>query len=362
MQKIKNRLLKNSSFSDYKDWILKNEPRKEQLAIQRAKANNFDNKPLISLVMPVWNTPKKILNETISSVLQQTYENLELCIADGNSNRKTQKILSTWAKKDRRIKVKFLDGNRGIAVNSNEALTLAHGEYVAFLDHDDLLAPFALFEVVNRLQSDTNVDLFYSDEDKTNQTGQRFEPFFKPDFNPDYLRSVNYMPHFLTVRKSLGDEIGWFQEGYDGAQDYDLILRLVEKARTIAHIPMILYHWRVWTNSTSGSAEAKPYANVSGKKALQEHFNRVGLSAQIEDGFSSTFYRIHYQYSGAPLVSIIIPSQDHAADLEHCINSIFQKTTYSNFEILIVENGSKERGTFQFIYAVSGEGQQNANN
>ena len=346
LRRIKYRFFKWNIFSKYRRWIRKNELGREQLVEQRAKIDVFEYKPLISLIVPVWNTPPKILNKTIGSVVDQTYDNWELCIADGHSSIETQKVLSDWTKKDSRINIKFLNENKGIAVNSNEALSLAQGEFVGFLDHDDLLAPFALFEVVNRLQSDTNVDLIYSDEDKINENGQRFDPFFKPDFSPDYLRSVNYMAHFLVIRKSLGDAIGWFREGYDGAQDYDLVLRLVEKARTIGHIPKILYHWRVWANSTAGSAEAKPYANNSGKRALQEHLNRIGLSAHVDDGYSPTFYRTHYQYSGIPLVSIIIPSQDHAADLEYCINFILQRTTYSNFEIFIVENGSKEQGTF----------------
>jgi GT2 family glycosyltransferase len=154
------------------------------------------------------------------------------------------------------------------------------------------------------------------------------------------------MPHFLVVRKSLGDQVAWFQEGYDGAQDYDLILRVVEKAKSVVHIPKILYHWRAWTASTAGGTETKPYANASGKKALQEHLTRVGLSAQVEDGFYSTFYRARYQLNNNPLISIIIPNQDHALDLEQCVNSIFQKTTYPNFEIILVENGSKEQETF----------------
>jgi GT2 family glycosyltransferase len=154
------------------------------------------------------------------------------------------------------------------------------------------------------------------------------------------------MPHFLVVRKSFGDAIGWFREGYDGSQDYDLILRAVENARCVAHIPKILYHWRAWSESTASSSDAKPYANDSGKRALQEHFNRVGLSAQIEDGYSSTFYRVHYQRLNTPLISIIIPNHDHAKDLKLCIDSILQKTSYPNIEIILVENESKEQKTF----------------
>lgn len=351
--KIKQRLL---VFADYQNWIQNNEPGAEELIGQRALVNNFEYKPLISLVIPVWNTPKDILDQTISSVIQQTYESWELCIADGNSGPETQEILSSWAKKDSRIKVKHLEKNRGISVNSNEALSLVQGEFVGFLDHDDLLAPFALFEVALWLQFNRMADVIYSDEDKIKKR-RRFEPFFKPDFSPDYLRSLNYMTHFLVVRKSIGDQVSWFREGFEGAQDLDLILRLVERARSILHVPKVLYHWRVWTGSTAGSMEAKPYANMSGKRALQEHLDRIGLPASVEDGYSSTRYRVQYRISDTPLISIIIPNQDHAADLQQCLDSILQKTTYQNFEILLVENGSKELETSK-LYQQLGKNQK----
>ena len=346
---IKNRLGRKRSNPrvDYQRWILNNEPNAEQLTEQRVKAEGFDHRPLISVIMPVWNTPVKILNQTIESVVDQTYEKWELCIADGKSNSETQKALSAWTKKDSRIKLKPLDENKGIAVNSNEALSLAQGEFVAFLDHDDLLAPFALFEVVKELQNALDKDVIYSDEDKIHENGQRFDHFFKPDFSPDYLRSVNYLTHFLVIRKSLGDEIGWLRSGYDGAQDYDLILRAVESTKNIFHIPKILYHWRVSAESTASGAEIKPYANILGKKALEEHLERVAQPAQVKDGCSPTWYRVIYQYPNMPLISIIIPSRDHAEDLELCVNSILEKTTYSKFEIILVENGSKEQKTFK---------------
>jgi O-antigen biosynthesis protein len=348
IRKIKARIIRKTglSFSNYPGWILANEPKEEQLAKQRTTGRNFDYQPLISLIVPVWNTPGEILNQTITSVIQQTYENWELCMADGASTPDTRKLLSDWAEKDNRIKIKSLEENNGIAVNSNGALSLARGEFVAFLDHDDLLAPFALFEIVGQLQGNATVDVIYSDEDKIDKSGRRFEPFFKPCFSPDYLRSVNYMPHFLVVRKSLGNEIGWFREGYDGAQDYDLILRLVEKARSITHIPKILYHWRVWPASTASGSDAKPHANEAGKKALQEHLKRIGFpSARVEDAFYPTFYQVRYKLNCSPLVSIIIPNKDHALELEQCINSILQKTVYPHFEIILIENSSREQKT-----------------
>lgn len=341
--KMAKKLLHNDG---YQDWIRKNEPESKDLVKQRENSRDLKYTPLISIIVPVWNTPSEILDQTIGSVVDQTYDNWELCIADGHSNPETENVLSIWAKKDPRIIVIRLDENKGIAVNSNEALLLAKGVFIAFLDHDDLLAPFALFEVVTALQNNPNLDLIYSDEDKTDKSGKRFNPFFKPDFSPDYLRSVNYMPHFLVVRKSLGDQVGWLWEGYDGAQDYDLILRLVEKARVIAHIPKILYHWRAWIGSTAREGVSKPYANDAGKKALQEHLIRLGLPAHVEDGLYPTFYRVHYQLDANPLISIIIPNQDQASVLECCVNSILQNTTYPNFEIFLIENGSRQQETF----------------
>jgi len=353
MRKIKEHLVGKTGipFSDYQKWIHKNEPRADQLAEQRVKVNDFDYKPLISVVVPVWNTPAKILNQTIRSVVDQTYDKWELCIADGNSNPKTKKVLSYWTKKDGRIKIKFLDENKGIAVNSNEALSLAQGEFVAFLDHDDLLAPFALFEVVLALQQYPNADLVYSDEDLISvDSKKRFGPHFKPAYNPDLLRSINYITHLMVIRKTLGDKIGWLKNGYEGAQDYDLTLRAVERAREIAHIPKVLYHWRHWTSSTTNtsnaSSVAKKHANESGKKALKEHLERCGLNGVVEDGPDLTTYQVRYGIIDPPLVSIIILNRDHSQDLRKCITSIRSKSTYENYEIIVVENASRAEQTF----------------
>ena len=349
IRKVKNRLL---SFSDYPNWIRRNEPSGEQLADQRVKSNDLDYKPLISLIMPIWNTPKRILNQTISSVLQQTYENWELCIADGNSSLETQIILSGWAKKDSRISIKFLDENMGIAINSNEALSLAQGEFVAFMDHDDCLSPFALFEVVLAIQQHPKADLIYSDEDIISLSGKkRSDPHFKPEYSPDLLRSVNYITHLMVIRKTLGDKIGWLKKGYEGAQDYDLTLRATELAREIVHIPKILYHWRHWPSSTTNTPNASPVAqknaNVSGKKALEDHLERCGLNGVVEDGPYPTTYQVKYNIINDPMVSIIILNSDHSEDLHKCIISIRNKSTYKNYEIIIVENASQEEQTFR---------------
>ncbi|HEY5158460.1 MAG TPA: glycosyltransferase, partial [Anaerolineales bacterium] len=346
------RFRQRSTLTDYDKWITANEPSSADLTAQLVKVKDFDYKPLISVVVPVWNTPAKILDQTIRSVVDQTYDKWELCIADGNSNPETKEVLSYWAKKDLHIKVKFLDENKGIAVNSNEALSLAQGEFVAFLDHDDLLAPFALFEDVLALQQYPNADLIYSDEDLiSSDSKKRFGPHFKPAFNPDLLRSINYITHFMVIRKTLGDKIGWLRNGYEGAQDYDLTLRAVEWAREVVHIPKVLYHWRHWPSSTTNTPNASPiakkYADESGKKALKEHLERCGLNGVVEDGPDPTTYQVRYSIIDHPLVSIIILNRDHPEDLHKCILSIRNKSTYENYEIIVVEKASREEQTFR---------------
>ncbi len=348
--KIKRKVMQRF---DYLRWIGNNEPSKSDLEQQCSDAEVFAYKPLISVVMPVWNTPVEILEETISSVVEQTYGKWELCITDGKSDTETRKLLKRWAKKEPRIKIIYLEENEGIALNTNEALSLAQGEFVAFLDHDDLLAPFALFEVVKSLQSDPSVDVIYSDEDLISEDGKvRYGHHFKPSYSPDLLRSINYITHFLVIRKKLGDSIGWLRKGYEGAQDYDLILRIVEKTDRILHIPKILYHWRQWSASTTNTpsnthTNAKKTANELGKKALTEHLQRCALDGVVENGPEPTAYQVKYTHSDPPLISIIILNRDHADDLEKCINFIQSKSTYKNYEIIIVENGSSKEKIFQ---------------
>ena len=337
-----------AELTSYDKWIAANEPSLSALKAQHTKANDFGYKPLISLIMPVWNTPKEILNQTISSVLQQTYGNWELCITDGNSNPETKKVLSYWAKKDRRIRIKFLDENKGIAVNSNEALSLAQGEFVAFLDHDDTLAPFALHEVIGVINEHAEVDVIYSDEDKIDEKdGKRCDPYFKPDYSPDLLMSNNYMPHFLVIRKRLGGQVGWLRDGFDGAQDYDLVLRATSSARSVIHIPKVLYHWRATPGSAAASTNAKPHSSQAGQRALLDHLKSIQLEGEVLPGPLPNTYQVRPRIMGRPLVSIIIPNKDHAAALEKCISSVVTKTTYPHYEILIVENQSREEETFQ---------------
>jgi GT2 family glycosyltransferase len=329
----------------YKLWIVNNEPSFEVL--QEQVATYFQYRPKISIITPTWNTKTPILVKTIESVRSQTYNNWELCIYDGNSNNETKEILKQYQKIDARIKVTYGTNNYGISGNSIEASKLATGDYISLLDHDDLLAPFALFEVVKEINQ-SNADVIYSDEDKVNENEERFDPFFKPDFSLELLRSQNYICHFLTIRKSLFMKIRGFRLGFDGSQDYDLILRAVENTTKIKHISKILYHWRVTSGSTAGDSNAKPYAFKSAKKALQEHFNRVGYKSNVTDGLLSGMYSNITYVSGLPLVSIIIPNKDHVEDLFKCVSSIINKTTYPNYEIIIVENNSDQEKIFQY--------------
>jgi glycosyltransferase involved in cell wall biosynthesis len=333
----------------YELWILKNEPSRPELISQNHFSKEFFYKAKISIIVPVYNTEKRILTETIESVINQSYDKWELCLADGNSSKSHIKdILRSYAGKDSRIKVKFMNENKGIAGNSNEALSMAGGEYIALLDHDDTLAPFALFEVVKNIKENPDVDLIYSDCDRITVKGRRFAPFFKPRWSPHYLLSCNYLCHLNVFKKTLVDKIGGFREGYDGSQDYDLVLRITELTDRINHIPKILYHWRTVPESAARSSAAKPYANIAAKKALKEALDRRKLRGDVIDGPEKGFYRVKAKVTGYPKVSIIITSKDNSSVLKKCIDSIVSKTTYQNYEIVIMDNQSREARTFEY--------------
>ncbi len=295
--------IKNARLHKYDLWIKNNEPAEEALRLQREEAKSFSCKPLISIIVPVFNTDRDILVKMIQSVEAQTYANWQLCIAEGNSDRPyIREILEDRARRDRMIKVVFLSENKGIAGNSNEALSLASGDYIAFLDHDDELSPNALYEVASLLTKKPDADFIYSDEDKLNEKGGRYEPHFKPDWSPDTFRSHNYVCHFTVIGRALVDEVGGFRQGYDGSQDYDLFLRATEKAKCIEHIPKILYHWRSVRGSAADNVTAKTYAFESAKKALRDHLARVGLQGDVQDGYFLRSYRTTYRIEGSPLV------------------------------------------------------------
>jgi len=339
----------------YKIWILKNEPKKEKLEEYKKESFSFKYRPKISIIIPVWNTDKKWLRKCMESVLNQVYDNWELCIADGGSTKPYVKgILKRYAKKDSRIKVKFLKENKGIAGNSNEALSLATGEFIGFLDHDDELAPFALYEVVKLLNEKPHLDFIYSDEDKIDEKGKRKDPFFKPDWSPDMFLSQNYLCHLSIIRKELVGKVGGFREGYDGSQDYDLFLRVTEliDEKKIAHIPKILYHWRSVLGSAAKMVSAKPYAFMAAKKALKDALSRREIEAEILDGLLLSSYRVRYKIIEDPKVSIIIPTKDKVSTLKTCIDSILKKTNYKNYEIFIIDNQSKEEKTLKYYHRI----------
>ena len=296
--------------------------------------------PLISIVVPVYKPPREFLKQMIASVRQQSYQNWQLCLADGEGSM--EPVLRQAADEDSRIRYQILDENLGIAGNSNAALELATGEYVGLLDHDDILEKHALYEVVKALNEDPDTDMLYSDEDKVSMDLRvYFDAHLKPDFNLDLLRSNNYICHFFVARKELLDELGGFLPDYDGAQDYDLILRCSERARKICHIPRILYHWRTHQFSTSENPESKMYCYTSGKLALEAHLKRMGLNADVSlIGDHLGYYRVKYRVTGKPKISILIPNKDQPATLKACVDSIREKSTYGNYEIIIIENNS----------------------
>lgn len=336
--------------SGYKLWIEKNET--HDFIFKDISA--LRHQPKISIVSATFNPPGRLLKDMLDSVLSQTYLNWELCIADGGSEECVKNLLGDYAKKDNRIKITFLRENKGISENFNEALTLAAGDYICFLDHDDCLAPFALFEVAKAINENPNVDIIYSDEDKMREDKKiRFAPFFKPDWSPDTLRSYDYIFHLFVIKKELIRKTGFFKKEFDGAQDYDFILRATEKTDNIVHVPKILYHWRTAPASTAKNPDIKFYATERVRMAIGEHLNRTGLKGKVTDGKVRSTYKVTYEIKNNPKVSIIIPNQDHEGNLKKCLSSIIKKSAYKNYEIIIGENNSKEKRTFTYYNELS---------
>lgn len=337
----------------YQIWIEKNEPTKEEL--QEQKNTKFKINPKISIIIPMYNTPVNFFEELVDNLIGQTYSNWELCLADGSpeENKELEKIY----KKDERIKYKFIGENKGIAGNTNEALSLVTGDFVALLDHDDLLPLFSLYEIVKCINENPDAEFIYTDEDKFEKLGgKRYDPYFKSDFAPDTLRANNFICHFSVFKKELMDKLGGFRSEYDGAQDYDILLRMSEETNKIVHIPKILYHWRVHALSTAkAGGTAKQYAYEAGIKAIQDHINRLGLKGTVEQGNTLGTYKINYEVIGNPKVSIIIPNKDYINTLKVCLNSLKKLTTYENYEIIVVENNSEESETFEYYKKIDGK-------
>ena len=333
---------------DYSKWLPQHLPSQSELEKQRK--TKFSYEPKISLVVPLYKTREEYLDQLIQSVKAQTYGNWELCLSDGSGKDSPIKaVLEKYAAKDERIKVVYHEEPLKIAENTNAAIGIATGEFIAFGDHDDVLTAHAFYECVKALNEDPSIEVLYSDEDKMSIHGNKFFlPHFKPDFNLDLLCTVNYICHLFVAKRELLDRVGLLRPEFDGAQDYDLIFRCVEAAEHIYHIPKILYHWRSHEDSTAENPESKLYAFEAGKRAVQAHFDRIGIKAEVYKGEYLGLYRTRYLRDYDPLISILIPNKDHIEDLERCISSIEEKSSYKNYEYIIIENNSTEDKTFAY--------------
>lgn len=367
----------------YEPWYEQHRASEQQLAEQRKQAAAWKDAPQISIVVPLYCTKEKFLREMIESVQAQTYGNWQLCMADATPCQAdaapdaVERVVREYAAADARIVYKHLSENLGIAGNTNAAIALADGAWMAFLDHDDLLAPDALYEAMRLIrrgpQNVTGVDatpvtgflggadgqngavqydLIYTDEDKVDMEGKlHFQPHLKPDINIDLLRSNNYITHFTLVRRTLLEKVGGIRGEYDGAQDYDLILRCAESASAVGHIPRILYHWRSHTESTSENPFSKQYAVDAGRRAIEEHLKRMNVAGEVAATKDMGFYTVKYMCSARPLVSIVIPSKDEVESLKKCLASI-EKSAYASYEVIIVENNSGE-DTFDYYRSIA---------
>ncbi len=356
----------------YEPWYERHKASDEQLLRQRKEALKWKDAPLISIVVPLYCTKEAFLREMIASVQAQSYENWQLCLADASPvEAVTGRIVQEYMQADHRIVYTKLAENLGIAENTNAAIALAAGDWIAFMDHDDLLAPDALYEAVRLIRrgssretavesasllhvqkKDAAYELIYTDEDKVDMEGKNhFQPHLKPDINIDLLRSNNYITHFTMVKRALLERVGGLRAEFDGAQDYDFILRCVEQAKAVGHVPRILYHWRSHVESTSSNPFSKQYAVDAGRRAIEEHLKRVGVKGEVTATKDMGFYTVRYVPEGEPLISVIIPSKDEVESVTKCLAAI-EKSSYRNYEVILVENNSLEE-TFAYYKSIA---------
>ncbi len=371
----------------YEPWYERHRASEEELKKQRRQSAGWKDAPTVSIVVPLYQTQERFLRELIASVQNQSYERWELCMVnasgvnhvdaggarhvDAGGGSPLAAVVQECAGGDARIRYQELGENRGIAENTNAAIGMATGEWIAFMDHDDLLAPDALFEAVALIRrgpkrgsaverptglfgaaEPVQYDMIYTDEDKVDMDGRtHFQPHFKPDLNIDLLRSNNYITHFTLVRRALLDRVGMLSGAYDGAQDYDLILRCVEQAQAVGHVPRILYHWRSHKASTAEDPFSKQYAVDAGKRAIEAHLGRLGVDGEVRATKDPGFYAVHYPVQGTPLVSVVIPSRDETDSLKNCLASL-ERSTYTNYEIIIAENNSAAE-TFAYYRSIA---------
>jgi glycosyltransferase involved in cell wall biosynthesis len=348
----------NIEASQYEDWLDKYEKvGNKTLSAVKKMSSSLPNQPTFSIVMPTYNPAEKWLREAIDSVLAQTYPHWELCIADDASTEKhVKQVLEQYRKKDKRIKVAYRKKNGHISEASNTALESAEGEFVVLMDHDDVIPAYALSEVAAEINAHPSVDLLYSDEDKIDEEGKRYQPHFKSGWNPDLFYSQNMISHLGVYRRSIVEKIGGFRKGYEGAQDYDLALRFIAEIdeQDIRHIPRVLYHWRAIEGSTAKTHEEKDYAAAAARNALQDYFKQTHKGAKVVDANVPGYHRVKWPTpEKEPLVSLIIPTRNQVGLLRQCIESIVDKTTYKNYEILVVDNQSDEADTLEYFEVIS---------
>ena len=344
---------------EYRDWVRQYDTHDASSLRKLAeRVARLPSRPLISVLLPTYNSPEKWLRRALDTVIGQAYPEWELCIADDASGKAhVRRVLEEYAARDPRIRVMFRGRNGHISAASNSALELARGEYVALLDHDDELSPNALLEVAEAICRHPQWKLIYSDEDKIDERGRRFDPYFKPDWNYDLFLGQNCISHLGVYRTDLVRSVGGFREGFEGSQDWDLALRVAERLRVdeIGHIPKVLYHWRAIAGSTAAGLHQKNYALEAGRRAVAEHLRRVGLKAEVSELTIGHLRITHELPAPAPLVSLIVPTRDRVDLLGRCVQSILELTDYPGFEILVVDNQSVELETHAYFASLEQE-------
>jgi glycosyltransferase involved in cell wall biosynthesis len=351
--------VKKQKEKEYQKWFKRNFPGPSDVEAQKKAQKKFKQRPLISIIVPTYNTDPKHLAECFDSVLAQSYDNWQLCVADDcSTDSRVREIIERYAAKDKRVKYVFREKNGHICEASNSALELAEGQYIALLDHDDYLWPNALYKNVELINEHPDAKFIYSDEDKLSESGRKHEdPFFKPDWSPEFLRSVNYITHFSVLERKLVEKVGGFRLGYEGAQDWDLFLRASRELATVYHIPMVIYSWRKSETSTAKSHSAKDYAFVNQEKALKDDIKARGLQAKLSWQVPFLTWRVDYQVKDDPLVSIVIPTKDQYGYIKRCLSSIQSRTAYQNFEVVVVDTGSTDEKVWALYETYKGLGQ-----
>ncbi len=325
----------------YQNWMTRIE--RPEIAEAKSRAATLPYRPRISLLMPVYNIDAELLRTAVESVRGQCYCEWELCICnDGSTKPETVALLGRLAELDTRIKVESLEKNQGIARATQRALDLATGEFIGLLDSDDELAPHALYEVARFLNEQPQADFLYSDRDKMDEAGRRFEPFFKPDWSPDLFFSCNYLCHLVVMRTRLARAAGGFRADCEGSQDYDLFLRVLEKTHAIHHLAKVLYHWRVVPTSTAGDVHVKMHAHGAALRAIQDALERRGVAAEVRKGHSLGFWRVKYPVPASARVAVVLLSGGNVRLLDQCLAGLLNKTAFRNFEIILVDNSKGE--------------------